>query len=119
MAADFLLKVADVLDQAAAFVDGQDHEKQAAVKMARDHTIKDLAAQYTAATGDDLPDDVLEKLAASDEDILTTVSKLVAKSGAVESLGTSSDKTGSDHQPQSKAERVRAAYDNFGNFINS
>lgn len=118
MHADFLLKVADVIDQTAAFIDGQESAKQLAVKTARDSAVKAFAVKFAEATGDDLPEDVLQKLAASDEDVLTTVSRLVEKTGAVESLGSSSDKTGSA-VPQTKKERVAAAYDNFGNFINS
>lgn len=119
MSADFLFKTAAVLDQLAVFVDAQDADKQAAVKTARDRTVADLAAKFQDATGDTLPEDVLRKLAASDEDVLSTVSKLVEKTGSpVESLGGSGEKTGS-FVPRTKAERAQAAYDNFGTFINS
>lgn len=119
MSADFLRKVADVLDRTAVVLDAQDAEKQAAVKTARDRSIKELASKFREATGDDLPEDVLQKLAASDEDVLSTVSRLVEKSGSpVETLGSSSEKTGGS-VPMTKAERAQAAYDNFGNFINS
>lgn len=118
MHADFLLKVADVIDQTAAFIDGQESAKQLVVKEARDSAVKAFAVKFAEATGDDLPDDVLQKLAASDEDVLTTVSRLVEKTGAVEALGSSSDKTGSA-VPQTKQERAAAAYERFGSFINS
>lgn len=118
MSADFLLKVADVLEKTALFIDGQETEKQAAVKSVRDRAVKAFALKFAEATGDDLPEDVLQKLAASDEDVLSTVSKLVEKTGSVESLGASSDKTGSA-QPMTKKERAEAAYSNFGNYLNS
>ncbi len=116
---DFMLKVADVIDKAAALLDVQESEKQTVVKTARDRTVKALAEKFAAATGDELPTEMLEKLAASDEDVLTTVSRLVEKTGGpVESLGGSSEKT-AGAQPQTKAERTQAAYDRFGSFINS
>lgn len=116
---DFLLKIANVLEQAAAYVDAQEAEKQNAIKVARDRSIKELASKFSQATGEDLPEDVIAKLASSDEDVLTTVSRLVEKTGSpVESLGHSSEKTGS-HHPTSKKERAEAAWNNFGTFINS
>lgn len=119
MRAEFLIKVADVLDKTAAFVDGQEAEKQAAIKSARDRTVADLASKFQDATGDALPEDVLQKLAASDADVLSTVSRLVEKTGSpVEALGQSSEKTGGS-VPLTKAERKEAAWNNFGNFINS
>jgi len=118
MRADFLLKVATVLDQTAAFIDGQEAEKQAAVKTARDNAVQAFAAKFAEATGDDLPEDVRQKLAASDEDVLTTVSRLVEKTGTVETLGSSSDKTGSA-APMTKKERLAAANERFESFINS
>lgn len=119
MSADFLLKTAAALDHLAVFVDGQEAEKQAAIKTARDRSVADLATKFREATGDDLPEDVLNKLAASGEDVLSTVSKLVEKTGSpVEALGSSSEKTG-NAQPVTKKERADAAWNNFGNFINS
>lgn len=116
---EFLLKIANVLEQTAAYVDAQEAEKQNAVKVARDRSIKELSAKFSQATGEDLPEDVVAKLASSDEDVLTTVSRLVEKTGSpVESLGGSSEKTGS-HHPTSKKERAEAAWNNFGSFINS
>lgn len=119
MHADFLRKVAHVLDLTASVLDAQDTEKQAALKTARERSTQELAAKFRDATGDDLPESVLQKLASSDEDVLSTVSRLVASSGGpVESLGSSSEKTGGA-TPMTKAERAKAAYDNFGEFINS
>lgn len=119
MSADFLHKVADVLEKTAAFIDGQEADKQAAVKIERANSIKALAQKFAEATGDELPEDVLQKLASSDEDVLSTVSRLVEKTGsAVESMGSSSDKT-AGAQPTTKRERAQAAYENFGTFINS
>lgn len=118
MPADFLLKVAAVIDQAALLIDGHEAEKQAAVKLARENAVEAFAVKFAEATGDDLPEDVRQKLAASDENVLTTVSRLVEKTGSVESLGSSSDKTGSA-APQTKKERLAAANDRFESFINS
>lgn len=116
---EFLLKIANVLDQTAAYIDAHEAEKQNAVKMARERSIQELSAKFSQATGEDLPEDVVAKLASSDEDVLTTVSRLVEKTGSpVESLGGSSEKVGA-HHPTTKKERAEAAWTSFGRFINS
>lgn len=121
MSAEFLLKVATVLDEAAKVVDAHEAEKTAAVKKARESALKIIAAKYAEATGEDLPEDIINKLASSDEDIIGTVQKMVEKTAShnsVESLGRSSEKT-STQQPTTKKEAADAAWDRFGTFINS
>lgn len=119
MRADFLLKVADVFDKMASLVDTQDTEKQAQSRTVRDATVADFATRYRELTGEELPEPVAQKLAASDDDIISTVSQLMEKTtGPVSSLGSSSEKTAST-QPVTKRERAAAAWDNFGAFINS
>lgn len=120
MSAEFLLKVAEVLETAAATLDAQEAEKTAAVKKARENAASAVAAKFAEATGEDLPEEVFSKLASSDENVLSTVQKLLDKKAedSVESMGHSSDKSAS-HVPMTKKERRQAAWDNFGNFINS
>ena len=121
MSAEFLLKVADVLDEAAKVVDSQEAEKIAAVKKARESALKIVAEKYAESTGEELPEDLLSKLASSDEDIIATVQKMVEKtasSNSVESLGRSSEQP-STRQPTNKKEAAAAAWERFGSFINS
>jgi hypothetical protein len=123
MSADsnFLLKVADVLDEAAKVIDSHEAEKTAAVKMARDVALKSVADKYTEATGEEIPREVFDKLSSSGEDVLSTVKQLLDKtagSTGVESLGRSSEKS-AQSKPENKKEAAAAAWDRFGNFINS
>jgi len=122
MSADFLLKVAAVLEETAKVIDGQEVEKAAAVKTARDAALKSVADKYTEATGEEIPEEVFAKLSSSGEDVLSTVKQLLEKTagstGGVESLGRSSEKS-AQKRPTTKQEAAEAAYERFGNFINS
>jgi len=120
MSAEFLLKVAAALDEIADVLDEQEREKQAVVLRSRDEALQSVASKYAAATGEELPDDVKEKLAASGEDIIATVRTMVEKtsSAAVESLGRASEKS-AHLVPRTRSEAKDAAWDRFGSFINS
>ena len=118
MSADFLLKVAEVLEESAKVLDAHEAEKTAAVNNAREAAAKAVAAKYAETTGEELPEDVLTKLASSDSDVLSTVQKLIEKTGAVESMGRSSEQPATT-VPSNKKEAAQAAWDTFGNFINS
>jgi hypothetical protein len=119
MSADkFLLKVADVLEQLGAQIDANEAEKVAAVRKAREETAKSLSTKISELTGEELPADVVEKLAAADEKVISTVTRLVEKSAHVESMGGASDEL-VDRQPTTKKEALDAAYNRFGTFINS
>lgn len=118
---DFLLKVANVLEEAAKVIDSHEAEKTAAVKSARDAALKSLADKYTEATGEEIPQEVFDKLSSSGEDVLSTVKTLLEKtagSSGVESLGRSSEKS-AEKKPTTKKEAAEAAWDRFGTFINS
>ena len=123
MSADFLLKVAAVLEEAAKVIDTHTAEKTAAVDRARDEALKSVSAKYTEATGEDMPSEVFAKLSSSGEDVLSTVQQLLEKtagqhSSSVESLGRSGEKS-AHRQPANKREAAEAAWERFGNFINS
>jgi hypothetical protein len=122
MSAEFLLKVAAVLEETAKVIDGHDVEKAAAVKTARDAAMKSVADKYTEATGEEIPPEVFDKLSSAGEDVVSTVRQLLEKTagstGGVESLGRSSEKS-AQKQPTTKREAADAAYERFGNFINS
>jgi hypothetical protein len=122
MSAEFLLKVASVLEETAKVIDSHESEKAAAVKTARDAAMKSVADKYTEATGEEIPPEVFDKLSSSGEDVLSTVKQLLEKTagstGGVESLGRSSEKS-AQKQPTNKKEAADAAWERFGSFINS
>lgn len=118
---DFLEKVASVLDAAAAVLDTHEAEKAAAVQQARDNALRGISDRYTAATGESMPDDIRAKLAASPEDALDSVKRLLEKTASgtdVESMGHASEKK-AEARPTNKKEAAQAAWDRFGSFINS
>lgn len=121
MSSEFLLKTAAVLEAAAAVLDEHEAKTQTAVKLAREGALSSLTAEYTRLTGEELPDDVLKKLAASDESVLGAVKQVFAKTaGAVESLGGSGGPVDSTPKPPStKKEAADNAWNKFGSFINS
>jgi len=119
MSAEFLLKTAAVLEAAAEVLDAQEAKTREAVKVARDSAFKSLMTQYAQRTGEELPEEVASKLAASDEATLAVVTQVLTKTaGAVESLGRSSEQT-EERRPTTKKEAADSAWKRFGNFINS
>ena len=120
MSSEFLLKAAAVLDAAAEVIDAQERQTRTAVKVARDEALQSLTAQYSHLTGEDLPADVLNKLASSDESVLGAVKQVFSKTaGAVESLGGSGAPAETPKQPTTKKEAAQLAWSNFGSFITS
>jgi len=121
MSAEFLLKVAAVIEETAKVIDGQESEKAAAVKTAHEAALKSVADKYTEATGEEIPSEVFDKLSSSGEDVLSTVKQLLEKtagSSGVESLGRSSEKS-AQKQPTNRKEAADAAWERFGTYINS
>lgn len=121
MSADFLRKVATVLDEAAKVIDGHEAEKTAAIKASREAALKSVADKYASATGEEIPSEVMSKLSSSDADVLSSVQQLLEKTAGstdVESLGRSGEKT-AQRVPTTKKEAAEAAWDRFGRFINS
>lgn len=117
-----LVKIAEVLEKAAAVIDAHETEKQAAVSKEREAALKLVAEKYAEFTGEDLPEEIRSKLASSDGDIVEAFKKVVEKTaGAVESLGRSSEKQASENEepPRTKKEAREAAFARFGRFINS
>ena len=115
-----LLKVADVLEKAAALIDASESEKTASETAKRSTEIDDMARKFRDATGEDLPGDVRAKI-ASDASTFAAVKAVIEKTGgAVASLGQGGKVDGSTTPPpSSKEEATRAAYDRFGSYLSA
>lgn len=112
-----LNSIANVLRKVAAYVDANESAKEAAVQEERMKVLSAFKEKYAATSGEEIPMDVLAKLADSGDDVVEALSK-IASFEAPESLGGSSDsrdKTAS----YSREERVQAAEDRFLDFIMS
>jgi len=122
MSAEFLSKVATVLEEVAKVIDQHDVEQMLATKTAHAVAMKGVVDRYVAATGEEIPAEIFAKLSSSKEDVLSSVTQLLEKTAGsaegVESLGRSSEKS-AQKLPLTKKEAADAAYERFGNFINS
>jgi hypothetical protein len=114
---DFLVKVAEVLEQVAAQIDSVETEKTASALNARKTVVSDLSKKYAEATGDELSKEVQEKLANVDGDIVSFVNKLIEKQAApVDSLGNPSTQT-DNVIPTNSKEAAAKAEDDFMSWI--
>lgn len=112
-----LEKVASVLEAAADYLDALDGEKQAAVKAEREHLIAAIGEKYAEATGEDISDDVLRKLANADTDLLSAFEKFAETSyEKIAELGEPGDRRDFT-APVSTKEAAEAADERFLNFI--
>jgi hypothetical protein len=112
---DFLIKVAEVIEEVANVVDVREAEKRAA----QEDMLRELSVKFVETTGEELPGDVLEKL-ASDKNVLSTVQRMIEKAaGRVESLGHVSDEDDAAPSAPNKYAARDNAWSRFGNFINS
>lgn len=66
-----LEKVACVLEAAADYLDGVESVKEAAVRAEREKLITAIGEKFAEATGEDISDDVLRKLANADTELLS------------------------------------------------
>lgn len=119
-------RLADVLEKTANYLDNQEAEKTAAAQDARRQLVNEFSERYTAATGEDLSEQIVEKLAASDENLLALFQKLAARiesntNEAPDDLGEPGDMPDSDPVYTTKkaalAANVKSAEDNFLGFI--
>lgn len=118
--ADILLIAADLLEKAAAVIDANDAEKTAAVQRERSAAVRLIADKYAESTGEALSVEIIEKLAASSEDIVTTVGKMIEKTaGSVDRMGHVSEKDDGNGEPLTKKDAAAAAWNRFGSFVNS
>lgn len=112
-----MLKLAAVLDATADHLDAVENEKLSSVRAERQAEIDKLASIYVEATGEELPEGIRAKLAASDKDVVDLLKSMATKHAArVEPLGAPSDNN-DEREPQSVKEAAAAADDKFLNWI--
>lgn len=69
-------QIADVLEKTAQYVDALEGEKQAAVAAERRKMVELLRDKYAEATGEDISDSMVTKLASADGDVVGLIEKL-------------------------------------------
>lgn len=114
-----LLKVAALVDAFADYYDQTEREKTSAIKATRDARVQKIAAAHLVAHGEEMTDDVRQKLAATDDASLGVVEDLLAKQGGVVTpLGAGTDRDSDETtKPKNVKEAADAAYDAFGAWI--
>jgi hypothetical protein len=121
-------RLAIVLEKTADYLDAQDAEKTAAAQTERRQLVTDFSEKYATATGEELPEEVIEKLASSDVNLLSAFQKFAAhvdnsNTDELDDLGEPGDiPDGEPVYMTKKAEleaRTKAASDGFLNFIMS
>lgn len=85
----FELAIAEVLEKAANYVEAVELEKEAAVQAERDRLVSAIRTKVSATTGEDISEEVINKLAKTDPAVLSTIEKLAA-SNDTENLGSPS-----------------------------
>lgn len=112
-----LVKVADVLEAAAVYLDAVEAEKQAAIRAEREQIIAAIGEKYAEATGEDITDDILRKLANADTGLLGAFERFAETSTEkTAELGEPSDRRDLD-TPMNKKEEAEAADDRFLEFV--
>lgn len=112
-----LEKVANVLDALANYIDSIEREKLAGVTAEREKLITTIGEKYAAITGEDISDDMLQKLASSDVTLLQMLEKISETKKEDISLGSPSDQHDRNSISETKKEAVEAADDQFMNWI--
>lgn len=88
-------QIADVLEKTAQYVDALEGEKQAAVAAERKKMIELLRDKYAEATGEEISDTMVTKLASADGDVVGLLEKLAGTTDNTElgGPGNKSDET--------------------------
>jgi len=117
-------RLATVLEKTADLLDAQEHEKTAAARQERRQVTHALAEKYATATGEELSENILEKLANSDVDLVSAFQKLASRidaNAAPEDLGEPGDLPDSEPVYMTKKAaleaREKAAEDRFLSWI--
>jgi len=136
MSSELMRRTAAVLEKTADYLDTEDRRQQDTIRSERRQVAQTLSEKYAAATGEELPPGSVEKLAASDKDLLAIFEKIAAKTtgtsgGAPDDMGTPSDRNdrndrstpaptaGKYRDGQEKRAAVEDADERFVDWINS
>jgi hypothetical protein len=98
MSSELLRRTADVLEKVAEHLDAEENHRRETVQHERLQTARALTEKYASATGEELPPGTVEKLAASDADLLAIFEKIAARTdgaatGDPDNMGTPSDRS--------------------------
>lgn len=108
-------EIADLLEKVANYIDANEAEKQATVVKERKNIIDVMCNKFAEATGEEVSPELRQKLASTDESIISVFEKL-ASSASPEELGAPSDRPGNSAPANAKEASV-AADDRFVDWV--
>lgn len=115
-----LRKVAHVFDAMADYVDAVEREKMEKAASERKARVDKVASAHVSALGEEIPEDIRQKLAGADPSVLSYVEGVLAKqAGVVEPLGSGTSPTDGDDQPTTVKEAADAADKRFLSWLMS
>jgi hypothetical protein len=111
MSSELMRRTAEVLEKVAEHLDAEEQRRRDVVRHQRLETAQALGAKYASATGEELPPGAVEKLAASDTDLLAIFEKIASKrtgpDGAPDDMGTPSERRDQDRNNAASNGRYR------------
>lgn len=111
-------QIANVLEKAAAYIEAIEDTKTAEVQAERLSVAKELATKISEATGEQLDEETISKLAKADKDVLQTIGKLATES-KIDEMGGPANKRDPNAIPSTGKEAVAHAEESLLNFIMS
>jgi len=131
MSSELMRKTAAVLDVLADTLDADEQQRAQQQYAERRQLAQNISEKYAEVTGEDLSLDAIEKIASSDQDLVSVFTKLAARAPSTEApegMGASSD-INDDHKPvsshtkfQNNREKLAAVEDadqRFLDWVNS
>jgi len=115
-----LVKIADVLDAMAEYVEAGESEKQAAANASKESLIVSISEKYATATGEAISDDLLKKMASAEMPLLEAMEKVAETKKDTDqmTMGEPSSRRDFSVEPETKKEALEMAEDRFLQWIN-
>ena len=107
--------LANLMEKLADYIDANEVEKQAATVQERSKVVDVMCSKFAEATGEEVSPELRQKLASTDESIISVFEKL-ASSASPEELGAPSSRPGNG-APQSTKEASVMADDKFMDWV--
>lgn len=108
--------IANVLEKVANYIDAEEIIKQSAATNTRNSTIDTLCAKFAEATGEEVDEELRNKLASADASVLGVLKKM-SSSETQTGLGTPSDMSRPTTGPRSIKEASADADERLKNWI--